>query len=231
MKAFSCARPPSHTLASPPSRHAGIHLPSVSASSNSVAPVVAIPPPRVAATITTATAAVALSLQLLISPLSAEARWDGESAALGSCPLGDAGIECRKATIARDNLGSYSRAIENATKIGGQATGVPISNLGSEYAKDTVALGSSIDQYINGDVYDDARPALVKSLKTQGATWVSKYARGGSARTLSARRFYIAVDAVEGHLASNGFAPFPKNKIPKVQKDVTDALELLTEGK
>ncbi len=34
-------------------------------------------------------------------------------------------------------------------------------------------------------------------LRKDGSAWVSKYARGGSARKLSARRFYIAVDALQ----------------------------------
>lgn len=54
------------------------------------------------------------------------------------------------------------------------------------------------------DVYDRQRPPLIKSLKTDGLAWVSKYARGGSVRKQSARRFYVAVDAIVGHLASNG---------------------------
>lgn len=54
------------------------------------------------------------------------------------------------------------------------------------------------------DVYDKSRQPLIKSLKTDGSTWVSKYARGGSARSQSARNMYIAVDAVQGYLASNG---------------------------
>lgn len=176
-------------------------------------------------------AAAAAALQLITFP--AQAMWDGESAALGSCPIGEPGVECRIALLAKDKgkLRSYSDSTDNATKIGGKATGVPVSSLGGEYAKETSILGESILQYIQGDVYDDNRPALVKDLKAKGFTWVSKYARGGSARTASARKFYIAVDAVQGHLASNGFAPFPKTKIAKVAGDVTGALELIAEGK
>lgn len=48
------------------------------------------------------------------------------------------------------------------------------------------------------------RVPLIKLLKTESSEWVSKYARGGSARKESARRMYIAVDALIGHLASNG---------------------------
>jgi hypothetical protein len=54
------------------------------------------------------------------------------------------------------------------------------------------------------DVYDKARVPLIKTLKTDAQTWVTKYARGGSVRKQSARKFYIAVDAVLGHMASNG---------------------------
>lgn len=48
----------------------------------------------------------------------------------------------------------------------------------------------------------------LQTLKTDGAAWASKYARGGSARKLSARKFYIVVDALQGHLTTNGIPPF-----------------------
>ena len=178
-------------------------------------------------------AAAAAALQLLTLP--AQAYWDGESSAIGSCPLGEAGTECRTKSLTRDvqkgKLGSYSSALDNATKLGAKATNVPVSNLGSQYAKDTAALAESLTKYVKGEVDDDSRPALVKVLKKEGQEWVSKYARGGSARTVSARKFYIAVDQVQGHLAFNGLAPFPKNKIAKVEGDITTALTLLGEGK
>jgi hypothetical protein len=53
-------------------------------------------------------------------------------------------------------------------------------------------------------VYDKARPKFIAALKAAGLAWVSKYARGGSVRKQSARAMYNAVDAVVGHLASNG---------------------------
>jgi hypothetical protein len=37
------------------------------------------------------------------------------------------------------------------------------------------------------DVYDKRRQALIKQLKADSLTWVSKYARGGSVRAQSAR--------------------------------------------
>jgi len=81
------------------------------------------------------------------------------------------------------------------------------------------------------DPYDPDRVDIVKAVKKQGQEWASKYARGGSARTVSARKFYIAVDAIQGHLASNGYAPFPKNKATKILEDVDSALQLISEGK
>ncbi len=74
-----------------------------------------------------------------------------------------------------------------------------------------------------------ARPE--QALRKDGATWVAKYARGGSARKVSARRMYIAIDALQGHLASNGFAPFPKNKVPVLLGNVQQSQQLLAEGK
>lgn len=44
-------------------------------------------------------AAAAAAVQLL-SCAPSYAMWDGESSAQGSCPLGDAGIECRKRLLA-----------------------------------------------------------------------------------------------------------------------------------
>ena len=44
----------------------------------------------------------------------------------------------------------------------------------------------------------------MQSIKLDGSAWASKYARGGSARKLSARKFYIVVDALQGHITSNG---------------------------
>jgi hypothetical protein len=35
---------------------------------------------------------------------------------------------------------------------------------------------------------------------------VSKYARGGSARTVSARKVYVVADAISAHFATNGWA-------------------------
>jgi hypothetical protein len=67
-------------------------------------------------------------------------------------------------------------------------------------------------------------------LKADGATWVSKYARGGSARKLSARKFYIVVDAVQGHLASNGFAPYPRQKMTKLLGNIEETKILMANG-
>ncbi len=68
---------------------------------------------------------------------------------------------------------------------------------------DTPTLAPSLHPQDAAD-YKNRLP-LIKTIKTEGSDWVSKYARGGSARTDSARRMYIAVDAVIGHLASNGW--------------------------
>ncbi len=46
-----------------------------------------------------------------------------------------------------------------------------------------------IEAYCNLDASDTSRIALAKKIKTEGLAWVSKYARGGSARTLSARKW------------------------------------------
>lgn len=71
-----------------------------------------------------------------------------------------------------------------------------------------LSLPSSCPRHTNAHAQDiqdyKTRVPLIKTIKTEGADWVSKYARGGSARSDSARRMYIAVDALIGHLAANG---------------------------
>ncbi|WPT11984.1 Coatomer subunit alpha-1 [Picochlorum sp. SENEW3] len=177
------------------------------------------------------TAAALLAIQFSTTGAEALARWDGSSAAIGSCPLGEAGEECRKGELAQDAMLNYSQVSgkdANSTKVGGKATGVPVSDMStSAYAKDTKALASAIESYVSLDPYDEQRVELVKMLKKEGLEWVSKYARGGSARKVSARTFYIAIDAIQGHVASNGYAPFPRSKATKVLADVNKAMDLL----
>jgi hypothetical protein len=47
------------------------------------------------------------------------------------------------------------------------------------------------------DPYDKQRPALKKQIILDGNTWVSRYARGGNVRKVSARAFYVAVDSLQ----------------------------------
>ena len=42
-------------------------------------------------------------------------------------------------------------------------------------------------------------------LKTDARNWTSKYARGGNVRKPSARKMYIVVDALQGHITTNGY--------------------------
>lgn len=171
---------------------------------------------------------------LLLKPQQSSAAWDGESSARGSCPFGPEGDECRFQTITRDSKQSYTEAADNSTKratASGPGAGVAVADMDSAYARSTVALAQGYRQYAALDLYDPERIQVIKRLKAEGPAWVSKYARGGSARKLSARKMYIAVDALQGHLASNGFAPFPPAKLRKLVADVDEAAELLQQGK
>lgn len=104
--------------------------------------------------------------------------------------------------------------------------------LTAAYTRETVALGDVVEKYFTLDPFDPERTKIVKvsnslklavvrrlalawdtsltvthglqTIKTDGAAWASKYARGGSARKQSARKFYIVVDALQGHITSNG---------------------------
>ena len=72
---------------------------------------------------------------------------------------------------------------------------------------------------------------LKQALKKDGATWAAKYARGGSARKLSARKFYVAVDMLQGHLVSNAMSPMPPPKLQTLLGDLSSARQLLAEAK
>ena len=159
-------------------------------------------------------------------------RWDGESAAIGSCMLGEAGDECRANVLAKDKLLNYGQ-VSNTGKISGSATGVPVSNLDSKYAKETTALSETLKTYMNLDPNDDSidRQSIVKAVKKESLDWVSRYARGGSARAKSARTLYVVVDAVQGHVATNGYTPFPRNKAAKLTEEVDAAIVYLEQGR
>jgi hypothetical protein len=106
----------------------------------------------------------------------------------------------------------------------------PVAKLDSEYEKDTLALADQIEKYMAIDVYDKTRVPLIKDMKVQCGKWVSKYARGGSARSQSARKMYVAVDSVTGFMASNGLAPLPKGKVNTTKKSLEEARAFLEKG-
>jgi hypothetical protein len=136
----------------------------------------------------------------------------------------EAGDACREAELAQDKLADYSKVTA-----GKQVKAKSENN--SEYSTATRNLADKIEQYLTMDVYDKQRQPLIKSLKVDGSTWVSKYARGGSAKTQSARNMYIAVDAVQGYMASNGLAPFPGSKAKLVRETLGKSLAFLDEGR
>ncbi|PNW86244.1 hypothetical protein CHLRE_02g078507v5 [Chlamydomonas reinhardtii] len=142
---------------------------------------------------------------------------------------------CRNAVLNRD-LKSVQQADANYNAMSKNqyttVSGVPVAVLDSEYARATLKLREDILQYAELDIQDyKTRVPLIKTIKTEGADWVSKYARGGSARSDSARRMYIAVDALIGHLAANGYAPMPKPKLKVVLVNIDQAKDFLEIGK
>lgn len=138
--------------------------------------------------------------------------------------------ECRAAELQKDGgpREDYAKFEGRSARL---ASGVPVSKIDDEYTRTTLDLAGRLEAYFEIDPYDKGRVPLIKGIKTDSQTWVTKYARGGSVRKQSARRFYIAVDAVLGHLASNGLAPFPARKAATVRASIEEAKALLADAK
>lgn len=157
--------------------------------------------------------------------------WDGESAALGSCALGEAGDACRRNVLLNDSTKQEDYKGSQKTSASVPNVGVPVSEMKDEYTKESATLSEAIIKYGTLDPYDPQRVQVINLLKSDARLWTSKYARGGSVRKPSARKIYIVVDALQGHLTSNGYAPFPKTKMTKLLNDISDAKSLLAEGR
>jgi len=165
--------------------------------------------------------------------------WDGSSAAMGSCAIGDDGDECRLQQVMKDRAKSTTSDQDSYAQMSGKAgqrgefitQGVPVSVLDDEYGRSTVALAALVEKFAKLDLYDKERPGVIAQIKKDGSAWASKYARGGSARKQAARAMYIVVDALQGHFASNGFAPLQPVKLKKILDNVEKSKELLALGK
>lgn len=154
--------------------------------------------------------------------------------ALANCSAGTLSEEedasCRRSVLKNDGKEDY--AGKSAEKRFTAAPGVPVADLNSEYVQATLKLREDILSYAKSDPTDPkTRVPLIKQLKQEGTDWVSKYARGGSARTQSARTMYIAVDAIMGHLGSNGYAPMPVPKLKVALANVDKATSFLAESR
>lgn len=140
----------------------------------------------------------------------------------------EAGDVCRQQELAADAAAGKQASYQ---QLSSSEPAKKVSKLDDEYASATRGLADAIGAYLAADVYDKARPGLIKALKTDASAWVAKYARGGSARSQSARKMYVAADAVLGYLASNGLAPMPAAKAKVVTETAAAALDFLAEGR
>ncbi|KAI8471916.1 MAG: photosystem II Pbs27-domain-containing protein [Monoraphidium minutum] len=170
---------------------------------------------------------------LLSAPASpALAAFDRTPTVCADQETGEAADECRARILARDGPAGqqvdYNQFEGRSARL---ASGVPVSKIDDEYTRATLELADKLEAYFTLDPYDKARPPLIKAIKADSQAWVTKYARGGSVRKQSARRFYIAVDAVLGFFASNGLAPFPPRKAATVRTAIDETKALLAEAK
>ena len=150
--------------------------------------------------------------------------WTGELPD-GTCALGEEGDDCRLKEIGKD---SEKLKRELSTSAQGSK---PSYSGNEEYYESTDKLMSEITTYLSMDVYDPARRKAQASIQDDGKTWVSKYAKGGSARLESAQKFYVVVDSLLGHFASQGYAPLQKVQRDKIQSGIDNTAALVTKRK
>ena len=77
------------------------------------------------------------------------------------------------------------------------------------------------------DPFDKERLVALNAIKTDGKKWIAAHARGGSAPGQAAKRMYVAVDAVLGHINANGAAPLPRQKVKFVTQTLGEVEDLL----
>merc|ERR1712134_140384 len=95
----------------------------------------------------------------------------------------------------------------------------------------TDELIQEINAYLELDVFDKRRREATGEISTNGKTWVSRYAPGGSARLQSAQKIYVIVDSLLGHFASNGLAPLPAFEVQRTTGNLEQASALLAQKK
>lgn len=146
------------------------------------------------ATATTAGVVFALSSPALPPANAAIGVWDGSSAASGSCAVGPDGDACRARTLAKDfgkkasgEEGGYGESIKASSGLATNTNSIPIPSMQGPYVSDTLALSSSIREYLALAPSDASRVPKGKALRKAGAVWAARYAPGGSARLKSAR--------------------------------------------
>ena len=101
----------------------------------------------------------------------------------------------------------------------------------SKYSASTAALVADVTSFLAMDLYDPKRTAAVEALKKEGNTWTSQYAPGGSSKRASGRAFYNCLNQLIGHFAFNGLAPLPKSTREKVDRNLSETVELLGQGR
>lgn len=169
-------------------------------------------------------------LPLVAQTPAAQAKYTSQLCVLQDS--GEAADECRRNVIAGDAPGAdtYSSAAKREGNAMQMVEGVPVAKLDTVYVAASNKLIALLEDYCALEDIKQ-RIAVSKALKAEGVTWVSKYARGGSARSESARKLYIAVDGVFGFLASNGMAPYPKAKQKATLALIEQVKVFLAEGK
>lgn len=156
--------------------------------------------------------------------------WDGTVKG-GNCELGEEGDECRLQEIGRDQQNLIESVRKSSNNAPTSTSSQAVSKIDEEYFKSTDALIEEINAYLELDVYDKRRREATGEVSTNGKTWVSRYAPGGSARLQSAQKIYVIVDSLLGHFASNGLAPLPQDRKTSIRTGMENASVLLAKGK
>lgn len=103
----------------------------------------------------------------------------------------------------------------------------------ARYTEQTSKIIASLNAALELELDNPGREAALKALRQDSISWVSRYRRDSSVSGRpSFSNLYSAINALDGHLNSFGFASkIPAKRLERIQREVADADRQLQRGR